>query len=131
MMLLGFAGLGFAFRQRPRSSGFETVDQHAELVVSADLAARKRARHWILVADRGRPERVGPIGAPEPGTEAAASVDPGPCDWRLGLGEYKYIDLGSSTVRFAGVPDNIAEVASERINQRYQAVTLGLNYKLN
>jgi hypothetical protein len=34
-------------------------------------------------------------------------------------------------VRFAGVPDNIAEVASERINQRYQAVTLGLNYKLN
>ena len=50
--------------------------------------------------------------------------------WSI-VGEYKYIDLGSSTVRFAGVPDDIAEVASERINQRYQAVTLGLNYKLN
>jgi opacity protein-like surface antigen len=50
--------------------------------------------------------------------------------WSI-VGEYKYIDLGSSTVRFAGVPGDIAEVASERINQRYQAVTLGLNYKLN
>jgi len=50
--------------------------------------------------------------------------------WSI-VGEYKYIDLGSSTVRFAGVPDDIAEVASQRINQRYQAVTLGLNYKLN
>jgi opacity protein-like surface antigen len=49
-------------------------------------------------------------------------------EWSV-VGEYKYIDLGSATVRFANVP--AALVATESINQRYQAVTLGLNYKLN
>ena len=45
--------------------------------------------------------------------------------------EYKYVDLGTATVGFANLPASIAAVASEKINQRYQLVTLGLNYKLN
>jgi opacity protein-like surface antigen len=50
--------------------------------------------------------------------------------WSI-VGTYRYVDLGSATVRFAGAPDEIAPVASERISQRYQTVTLRLNYKLN
>jgi opacity protein-like surface antigen len=50
--------------------------------------------------------------------------------WSI-VGAYRYVDLGPATVRFAGVPDEIAAVASERISQRYQTATVGLNYKLN
>ena len=51
-------------------------------------------------------------------------------EWSV-VGEYKYVDLGTANVSFAGVPATIAPVAREAINQRYQLVTLGLNYKLN
>jgi hypothetical protein len=47
------------------------------------------------------------------------------------VGAYRYVDRGSATVRFAGVPDEIAAVASERISQHYQTVTVAWNYKLN
>jgi opacity protein-like surface antigen len=50
--------------------------------------------------------------------------------WSI-VGEYKYVDLGSASVSFAGVPAAIAPVAREAINQRYQLLTLGMNYKLN
>jgi opacity protein-like surface antigen len=33
--------------------------------------------------------------------------------------EYKYVDLGTAAVGFAGLPASIAAVASEIINQRY------------
>jgi opacity protein-like surface antigen len=45
--------------------------------------------------------------------------------------EYKYVDLGTATVGFAGLPASIAAVSTEMINQRYQLLTLGMNYKLN
>jgi opacity protein-like surface antigen len=50
--------------------------------------------------------------------------------WSI-VGEYKYVDLGSATVGFAGVPASISAVATETINQRYQLLTLGMNYKLD
>ena len=51
-------------------------------------------------------------------------------EWSI-FGEYKYVDLGSASVRFAGVPVALAPIAQEAINQRYQMLTLGINYKLN
>jgi hypothetical protein len=45
--------------------------------------------------------------------------------------QYKYVDLGSATVNFPGVPLVLGQVATEGINQRYQLLTLGLNYKQN
>ena len=50
--------------------------------------------------------------------------------WSI-VGEYKYVDLGSASVSFADVPAALAPVAREAINQRYQVLTLGMNYKLN
>jgi opacity protein-like surface antigen len=50
-------------------------------------------------------------------------------EWSI-VGEYKYIDLGSGNVSFAGVPPAIAQVATNSINQHYQTLTLGVNYKL-
>jgi opacity protein-like surface antigen len=50
-------------------------------------------------------------------------------EWSI-VGEYKYVDLGSASVHFGNVPPSVAPIAMESINQRYQAVTLGLNYKL-
>jgi opacity protein-like surface antigen len=49
-------------------------------------------------------------------------------EWSI-VGEYKYVDLGSASVAFAGTPAVIAQVATETINQRYQMLTLGMNYK--
>ena len=46
------------------------------------------------------------------------------------LGEYKFVDLGSSTVAFA-VPAPLAAVQSETIKQRYHVMTLGVNYKFD
>jgi hypothetical protein len=51
-------------------------------------------------------------------------------EWSI-VGEYKYVDLGSTTVSFANLPASIAQVASPSINQHYQMLTLGVNYKLN
>jgi opacity protein-like surface antigen len=51
-------------------------------------------------------------------------------EWSI-VGEYKYVDLGSATISFAGVPLALAQVATEAINQRYHLLMLGLNYKLN
>jgi opacity protein-like surface antigen len=51
-------------------------------------------------------------------------------EWSI-VGEYKYVDLGSASVRFANVPAALAPIAQEAINQRYHLVTLGMNYKLN
>jgi opacity protein-like surface antigen len=51
-------------------------------------------------------------------------------EWSI-VGEYKYVDLGSTTVSFANVPASIAQAASPSINQHYQMLTLGVNYKLN
>jgi opacity protein-like surface antigen len=51
-------------------------------------------------------------------------------EWSI-VGEYKYVDLGSANVSFAGVPVAIAQVATTAINQRYQVLTLGMNYKLH
>jgi opacity protein-like surface antigen len=51
-------------------------------------------------------------------------------EWSI-VGEYKYVDLGSASVSFAGVPAALAPIALEAINQRYQVLTLGMNYKLN
>jgi opacity protein-like surface antigen len=47
------------------------------------------------------------------------------------VGQYSYIDLGSATVAFAGLPTTIVAVSWESINHRYQVLALGLNYKLN
>jgi opacity protein-like surface antigen len=49
-------------------------------------------------------------------------------EWSI-VGEYKFVDLGSASVGFAGTPAVIASVATETINQRYQLLTLGVNYK--
>jgi opacity protein-like surface antigen len=51
-------------------------------------------------------------------------------EWSI-VGEYKYVDLGSTTVNFGGAPASIAQAASPSINQHYQMLTLGVNYKLN
>jgi opacity protein-like surface antigen len=84
------------------------------------------------------------------GAETAAATNPssslssvGRWGWTIGggiehsltnkwsiVGEYRYVDLGSATVRFTEVPTAIALVATEIINQRYQVLTLGINYKL-
>jgi opacity protein-like surface antigen len=50
--------------------------------------------------------------------------------WSI-VGEYKYVDLGSASVSFAATPAALAPIAQEAINQRYQLLTLGINYKLN
>jgi opacity protein-like surface antigen len=49
-------------------------------------------------------------------------------EWSI-VAEYKYVDLGSASVSFPTTPAVIAQVASEAINQRYQLLTLGVNYK--
>jgi opacity protein-like surface antigen len=41
-------------------------------------------------------------------------------EWSI-VGEYKYVDLGSTTVSFANVPASIAQVALPSINQHYQS----------
>jgi opacity protein-like surface antigen len=51
-------------------------------------------------------------------------------EWSV-VGEYKYVDLGTANVSFAGVPATIAPVGREVINQRYQVLSLAVNYKLN
>ena len=76
------------------------------------------------------------------GTVASSAVDR--CGWTIGggvehaltrewsvVGEYKYVDLGSSSVSFAATSAALAPIAQEAINQRYQVLTLGMNYKLN
>jgi len=49
-------------------------------------------------------------------------------EWSI-VAEYKYVDLSSGSVVFPTTPAAIAPVASEAINQRYQLLTLGVNYK--
>jgi opacity protein-like surface antigen len=49
-------------------------------------------------------------------------------EWSI-VAEYKYVDLGSASIGFPTTPAVIAQVASEAINQRYQLLTLGMNYK--
>jgi opacity protein-like surface antigen len=51
-------------------------------------------------------------------------------EWSI-VGEYKYVDLGSTAVSFGNAPASIAQAASPSINQHYQMLTLGVNYKLN
>jgi outer membrane immunogenic protein len=46
-------------------------------------------------------------------------------------GEYKYVDLGNTTVTFANAPALIGAVQSETVSQRYHVMTLGVNYKLD
>jgi opacity protein-like surface antigen len=48
--------------------------------------------------------------------------------WSI-VADYKYVDLGSATIGFPGVPAGIAAAATEAISQRYQIVTLGVNYR--
>ncbi|MGX4772212.1 outer membrane protein [Bradyrhizobium guangdongense] len=47
------------------------------------------------------------------------------------VGDYKYVDLGSTPASFANAPDPLAAVQSETIKQRYHVMTLGVNYKLD
>jgi opacity protein-like surface antigen len=47
------------------------------------------------------------------------------------VGEYKYVDLGTTTVTFANAPAPLAAVQSETIKQRYHVMTLGVNYKFD
>ena len=49
--------------------------------------------------------------------------------WSI-VGEYKYVDLGNASVSFAGVPAALAQVGTTAINQHYQMLTVGVNYKL-
>ena len=73
------------------------------------------ARYWYFAT----------TGASTGGVEQALTRE-----WSI-VAEYKYVDLGSASVGFAGTPAIIAPVATEVINQRYQVQTLGMNYKLN
>lgn len=50
--------------------------------------------------------------------------------WSI-AGEYKYVDLGDTTVTFANAPALISAVQSETISQRYHMMTLGVNYRLD
>nr|WP_249811325.1 outer membrane beta-barrel protein [Bradyrhizobium sp. 197] len=47
------------------------------------------------------------------------------------VGDYKYVDLGTTTVTFANAPAPLAAVQSETIKQRYHVMTLGVNYKFD
>jgi hypothetical protein len=47
------------------------------------------------------------------------------------VGEYKYVDLGSTTVNFNGLPAVVAAAQTEAITQRHHVMTPGVNYKLD
>lgn len=47
------------------------------------------------------------------------------------VGDYKYVDLGDTTVAFANAPAPLAAAQSETIKQRYHVMTLGVNYKFD
>lgn len=65
------------------------------------------------------------------GWTIGAGVEQGLTDrWSI-VGEYRYVDLGSAQVMFAGAPPVIAPVGTTAVNQHYQVLTLGVNYKLN
>jgi opacity protein-like surface antigen len=118
-----------------------TVDALATVTGRVGLAADRTLYYVKAGPAWGESSFVLHIGAPAIGQVVTRTVDR--LGWTVGggieqaltrewsiTGEYKYVDLGSASVGFGGVPAELAQVATNVINQRYHLVTLGMNYKL-
>jgi opacity protein-like surface antigen len=113
-----------------------TITGRVGLAVNRTLYYAKAGPAWghttfMLNADGAAPGQLAVPDADRWGFTVGAGVEHAlNRQWSVAA-EYKYIDLGTATVGFAGLPASIAAVASEMINQRYQVLTLGMNYKPN